>query len=243
VRNSDEEPLIGARAPRRRRNRSGATLVRPPLLQDDPNAPPENISRCLARIGHAAPWVRPPNDLPNYENLTRGNGSSTVVQGSTAPAPAISWAHDPFPNSEDAMRRALTAFAVSVAAMTLSATPALAAPTQHFDFPETCSTFVDVTVCSSASGQFHTTETPSGNAIFSGSSTSTFSVTLSDGSSNFRETFTQKFNELVKKGELHVFHSRTNDTFTFNGSTCTFTDNFIFANGEVRHSKPDFSCT
>lgn len=140
------------------------------------------------------------------------------------------------------MRRAMAPLAASVAAAIFSATPASAAATQHFDFPETCFTSGDVTICSSASGQFHTTETPSGNTIFSGKSTSTFSVTSTDGSSDFSDTFAQQFNELVKKGEVHVFHSRFKDTFTFAGSTCTFTDNFIFANGEVRHSQPDFNC-
>ena len=139
------------------------------------------------------------------------------------------------------MKRTAAVVLASISALALMAAPASADSTVHYDYPEACYDYGGgTTVCSSGSGQYHYTTTPSGNTSYVGKNTSRFSVTSPYGS--YSDTYDSKVHSLVKQGELFVYSAKYDYAFTVGAQTCTFADNLHFANGEVRHMQPEYSC-
>jgi hypothetical protein len=130
--------------------------------------------------------------------------------------------------------------AATLAALVLAASPASAAE-QHYNFPEQCYDYGGgYSYCSSSSGQYNAVSTPSGNYNSTGKGTSSISVT--GPGYNYSNSFDYHFNENYKQGELDVWHLKYDQTLTYSGQTCTYTDNFIFVNGDLKHSKPTIDC-
>jgi hypothetical protein len=144
------------------------------------------------------------------------------------------------------MKRSMTNVAIAGAALALVATPAQAARVSQYNYPEECFSYYDeylgdTTVCYSARGHYNYTVTPSGNESYVGKDTSTFSV--SNSSYSYSSSFDSRFHVLIKRGETHVVHQKYSDSYTVDGQTCTFTANFTYANGEVRHDEATNSCS
>jgi hypothetical protein len=133
--------------------------------------------------------------------------------------------------------------AATLAALVLAASPASAAE-QHYNFPEQCYDLgggYSVSICSSSSGQYNTVSTPSGNYNSTGKSTVFISITGPGYNVGISDDY--HFTENYKQGELHVWHVKYDDTFTYTtGQICTYTDNYIFVNGDLKHSKPTIDC-
>lgn len=138
--------------------------------------------------------------------------------------------------------RTLAASGVAaVAALLLAAGPASAA-TQRFDFPQQCYDLGGgYTLCESSSGQSNTAQTPSGNYNSTGKGASTFSI-VGPGY-DYSSGLDYKFGVHYQQGELHQYRAQSTDVVTFNGQTCTYGTNLVFANGEIRHDKPTLDCT
>jgi hypothetical protein len=139
------------------------------------------------------------------------------------------------------MKRTVFGVTIAGSALALLATPAHAAGTEHFTYPEKCDTNGDTTVCLSESGQFNRTVTPSGNESLVGKGVTSFSIT-SPGSS-FSDSYEYNIHVLWKQGDEQASHSKYSYTYSQDGLTCTLTDNYTYANGELRHEKPTVSCT
>jgi hypothetical protein len=131
------------------------------------------------------------------------------------------------------------ASAVGGLVLTLGA-PASASGTLHYDYPEQCYDFYEYTVCSSVSGQYNQTETPSGNLSAQGKGKSRYSVTAPGYS--YSSDFEYKYHFLLKQGETHQQSSKST-TFTKNGQACTYTEHFHFANGQVQFNRPEVNCS
>lgn len=144
------------------------------------------------------------------------------------------------------MKRVGAGITLAGVALALVTTPAQAAGTVHRSYPEQCDTYPDypdgyVTVCYSSSEQYNDTVTPSGNESIVGKGTSSYSVT--GASYAYSDTYDYKIHILLKSGAAQVVHQKYSDTFSIDGTTCTFTENYQFANGAVRHDKPAYSCS
>jgi hypothetical protein len=130
----------------------------------------------------------------------------------------------------------------SIGLTTVAAVPAFAA-TVHFGSPEACFTnSIGTVICSYQDGQYNLTETPNGNYIYVGQYTAWFTLTSSDGSSTSTQTITEKFRYITKQGESQVQRLVSSQTFDLDGGGCTFTSDYVVANGEIRHDDSEIVC-
>jgi hypothetical protein len=136
---------------------------------------------------------------------------------------------------------AATAFAGAIVALALTAVPAFAAATVHFDEPESC--FDDgygTTTCTSSTGQYNTTITPNGQEHLTGKGTTTYRVV--SPTSTLYDTRDYNINFYFKDGDVHVFKQRSTETFVIDGRTCTVTIQYHLANGSIQFDRPETVC-
>jgi hypothetical protein len=130
---------------------------------------------------------------------------------------------------------------MAVLVLMFGSAPASAGGTVHFDFPQSCILRAGlVFICSSSSGQYTTTTTPSGITSLVGKGTRTFSQ--SSPSRSISETSEYKFNTVLIQGETVLNRSMYTTTVKLDGQTCIYSDNYLFANGEIRHAEPTVKC-
>jgi hypothetical protein len=136
---------------------------------------------------------------------------------------------------------------IAAMALALGATPAHAAGTVHYDFPEQCWTTYndphegDITTCYSSSAQVTTTSTKSGNLLYRVKGTDHNSYTSDHGTQSYDSDF--RLQVITKNGEQQV--SRIVDSVTYtltNGTTCTIEWQFTFAGGEIRKVTFEDNC-
>ena len=140
------------------------------------------------------------------------------------------------------MRRAAGTLAASIGAIGMWVTPAFASTPVHINEPETCVQNFGLTICSSASGLDRVTQTPSGVFIHDGKITRSFTITTDSGFSTGQD-YTEHFHFQSKEGVAQVEHSRGAQTFRVDGSSCTFTSNYVVTGGVLRHVQADVICT
>jgi hypothetical protein len=97
--------------------------------------------------------------------------------------------------------------------------------------------------CFTTKGASNETTTPSGNVSSHFNGTITFAIKDPTGQIVYQSTHEQHYRRLVQDGVVHVEGQRVSDTFPLNGKTCTFKSTFQYANGEVRHSQFQSSCS
>lgn len=141
------------------------------------------------------------------------------------------------------MKRAMLTLWAAVSAIVLSASVASAAATVHFSLPRLCADDGTYTVCSQADGQNNYETTPSGNIHHTGKGTIIYSITVDDGSFTYSDTYDYKLDFLSKDGVAQVTVRKVSDTTLSGGLSCTFTDHYVFANGDIRHSTPSYTCS
>jgi hypothetical protein len=147
------------------------------------------------------------------------------------------------------MRSILIALAIGVCALAAptAAAPAQAAPgagarvdaTQCF--PSSMGS--GYIACYTTQGASNETTTPSGNVIYHFNGTITFTIKDPAGQAVYQSTHDEHYRRLVKDGVIHEEGQRVSDTFPLNGKICTFQSRFQYANGEVRHSQFQSSCS
>jgi hypothetical protein len=138
------------------------------------------------------------------------------------------------------MKYSLIVAAIAGGALALLAAPAHADGTEHFDFPEQCQTTEETTVCLSESGQFNRTFTPAGHELLVGKGVTSFTITSPQ--SSYSDSYEYNLQVVWKRGDLHAEHNAYTYTYSQDGMTCTLTDNYTYANGELRHDDPTLSC-
>ena len=147
------------------------------------------------------------------------------------------------------MRSILTALAIGAFALAAAggAPPAQAAPgtgarvdsTQCFPSP----IGRGYTACYTTKGASNETTTPSGNVSYQFNGTTTFTLKDPAGQVVSQSTHERHYRRLVQDGVVRVEGQHVSDTFPLNGKTCTFRSDFQYANGEVRHSNFQSSCS
>ena len=99
-----------------------------------------------------------------------------------------------------------------------------------------------LTVCEQGKGVHHTTITPAGIRVYTGSGSSSYTVT---GGWNGTLTGTVKFSyqEVSRDGMLQVLNEKFSNSFTSGGRTCTNAFQVHEANGKLQFDRADYSCT
>ena len=99
------------------------------------------------------------------------------------------------------------------------------------------------TACMTAEGVANETITPSGNAIYSGSVRTTFSLINPAGALVYTGDSQSQFNRLDKDAMLHMLSSHATSTLTrSDGVTCTFTYSAHLANGQIQFDHTETEC-
>jgi hypothetical protein len=146
--------------------------------------------------------------------------------------------------------RAGVTFLASGAALALSATPAAAAPPQHFAFAEVCKYVAapyDHLVCISQSGRFSHTDTPSGKTITQAAvttSTTVYAGATKNGTVTAWSDSTQQFNALVKSGEPALFQLRQviKDDGALAQTSCMINVRFVIVGPQIQQTHTEASC-
>ena len=138
--------------------------------------------------------------------------------------------------------RAALLGAAAAASLTLVATPASAATT-HYDTPTSC---YDVgsgqTACYTTAGHYNTTTTASGNYVYAGQGHSTYTITDASGAVIYTTDYEYKYNVLTQDGVTQVSRTLYHSEYQSGGQTCVADDNYLFANGTVRHNDLVVTC-
>src|SRR4051794_1372005 len=102
------------------------------------------------------------------------------------------------------IRQVSLVLAAPLLAAALSATPALADGIRHFNSPEVCTYYenVPITYCTSSSGQYQVTTTPSGQMSITGKGV--FAYSFAGPSINASHTEEYKIHSLYKQGDRSV---------------------------------------
>ena len=124
---------------------------------------------------------------------------------------------------------------------------AAASPAEPYHTSE-CQTLPDDTVyCYESKGVSHTTTTPSGNFVWVIRDTTTYTLTL-DGTVIESGVIKGHYVETAEDGLTQVNRYHGSREFSYTDSTtglqveCTFTYNFIYANGSIRHDVESLEC-
>ena len=99
------------------------------------------------------------------------------------------------------------------------------------------------TACYTTQGASNETVTPSGNATYQFNGTVTFTIKDPTGQVIYTSTHARHYQRLVQDGVVHTEGEHFSETFPLNGKTCTFQSDFQYANGEVRYSNFQSSCS
>jgi hypothetical protein len=168
---------------------------------------------------------------------------------SAAPAAADS-PENPVKNPRNPKIRAGVSFLASTALLTLLATPAVAAPPQHYYFPEVCNYVpapFDHLVCITQSGRYSQADTPSGKTITRAAVVTGITVydgRSQDGTISAWSDTTQQFSALVKSGEPALFQLRQvikNDGVLVTTS-CMINVRFVITGPQIRQTYTEATC-
>jgi hypothetical protein len=99
------------------------------------------------------------------------------------------------------------------------------------------------TACFTTKGATNETATPSGNVNYQFNGTVTFTIADPTGQVVYQSTHERHDQRLVQDGVVRAEGQHVSDTFPLNGKTCRFQSDFQYANGEVRYSNFQSSCS
>ena len=146
------------------------------------------------------------------------------------------------------MQKLLTALTLAAMLSLTMALSALAAPgggarVTKQDLDQTsCADFVDSTACFTAAGTINTTTTPSGNESYTIKLTQCSTVTdRATGTVISQVCFSTKGHGLSKDGLLHELGQKSH-SFASNGSSCTISFHYHFANGLIQFDRQARAC-
>ena len=135
--------------------------------------------------------------------------------------------------------------ALVVWACTLAAPPAASAAGARVDntqcFPSSIAS--GYTACFTTKGATNETATPSGNVNYQFNGTVTFTIADPTGQVVYQSTHQRHDQRLGQDGVVRAEGQHLSDTFPLNGRTCTFQSDVRYANGEVRYSNFQSSCS
>jgi hypothetical protein len=139
------------------------------------------------------------------------------------------------------MKRLIAVAALGAAPLLAVATPAGAAPPQHYVFSG-CNVEEDgFRVCYNLDGTVMQTVTSSGNEIAHSSGTNTYTVTNPDGS-GYTEVYAYNSKFVYQQGQPHVSRAQTTDTFTVGDRFCTLATYYKFTNGIPQVDDTELTC-
>ena len=148
------------------------------------------------------------------------------------------------------MKKLLTALMLAAMLSMTMALSTMAAPgggattsTTPYSIPKTCReiTSLALTVCSQIKGVYHTTITPAGTRVYTGSGSSSYTVTGPNGVLTGTVKFS--YQEVSRDGMLQVLSDKFSNSFTSGGVTCTASFDVHEANGKLQFDRVDYSCT
>ena len=99
------------------------------------------------------------------------------------------------------------------------------------------------TACYTTTGASNETTTPSGNVSYQFNGTTTFTIKDPTGQVVYQSTHERHYQRLVQDGVVRAEGQHVSDTFPLNGKTCTFQSDSQYANGEIRYSNFQSSCS
>jgi hypothetical protein len=107
-----------------------------------------------------------------------------------------------------------------------------------------CDAHETVVTCYTLEAVVTATNTPSGNAIYTGSSRGTATVTDRDGNVLAEQSNMNQFHSLEKDELLSVLGNQGRATITLaDGTTCTSSFSYHLVNGQIQFDRVEFECS
>jgi hypothetical protein len=135
----------------------------------------------------------------------------------------------------------VAAFVLFGSAFVLAGT-ATAAPAQPYNYSDCVGDAGGYQFCETGQSVLKDNQSASGNTLYTASGQ--FSYVYSFNGQTIYQSST-KYHSLsvTRDANTQVDHYNNKGQFSVGNTTCTFTDIFTYANGEVRHETHDFQCT